>query len=599
MKCALISKELDAKTMNPKIIKAKRDQRYISEIFSKLPYGMIYKGETGCGATTLPIESKDNVIICVPLNRLIENKVEQYPNKRCDYHLQGVYSGITDEEIQDHLKLDQPNKFIVTYDSFIRLRNLIGDISDYHIIIDEYSELLDIYLSREQNIEPFINEIKDYENISYISATPLPDLLLPDFLKGKDIYKIDWSESKHYNKVKTIFLSESNKPIVTTKNLILNFMSNKVIVNNKRPDELFIFVNSVDIIVSIVKETGLPERSFNVICGRSPENESKLKAIESGIGDFKQNKKINFVTKTGFLGCDFYSRNGLKVIVTNVYKQYTKLDVNRDIMQINGRIRNTNNPFNDTMIHITNFDYQNDKDKAKELIRQKRDMSLKICREYQKETESIQNYYLKKIKEDNLYVKYNRKNNTVSFDDMKYKAEIANYLTYKVDYLNPEKLMNQYNNSNLKSNSFVVKEDEKIKSYFKSKTKKDYYELYNEIRENQFDFSRMFFDKKYIAIPDQVDILGIEKIRSLKYSESKIKTEMMFESREFQEAVISDLQTTIKPNDQRTTEDIKSLLQRIYDRLGMDKKATAKDIFRYWKNVIEKRIGSKNVFLFM
>lgn len=585
--------------MNPEIIKAERDQKYISEIFSKLPYGMIYKGETGCGATTLPIESKDNVIICVPLNRLIENKVEQYPNKRCDYHLQGVYSGITDEEIQDHLRLDQPRKFIVTYDSFIRLKNVIGNISDYHIIIDEYSELLDIYLSREQNIDPFINEIKDYDNVSYISATPLPYLLLPDFLKGKDIYKIDWSKSKHYNKSKSIFLQQSNKPVVTVKNFILDFMSNKVTVNNKRPDELFIFVNSVDMIISIVKESGLPERSFNIICGRSTENEMKLKTIGSVIGNFNQNKKINFVTKTGFLGCDFYSRNGLKVIVTNVHKQYTKLDVNRDIIQINGRIRNTNNPFNDTMIHITNFDYKNDKDKAKELIREKRDMSKKICREYQDENGSIQNYYLKKINEDKLYVRHNQGNNTVSFDDMKFKAEIANLLTYKIDYLNPENLTRQYDNSNLKSYSYFIKEDEKIKSYFKSKTKKDYYELYNEIRENQFDFSRMFFDKKYIDIPDQVDNLGIEKIRSLKYSEPKIKTEMMFSSSEFQEAVISELQTAIKPNDQRTAEDIKSLLQRIYDRLGMNKKATSKDIFRYWKNVTEKRIGSKNVFLFM
>ena len=80
---------------------AKQSDLYISDIWKKLPYGIIDKGVTGCGATTLPLESKENVIVCVPLVQLIKNKVIQYPNKRVDYTLQGVYSGITEKEIND------------------------------------------------------------------------------------------------------------------------------------------------------------------------------------------------------------------------------------------------------------------------------------------------------------------------------------------------------------------------------------------------------------------------------------------------------------------------------------------------------------------
>lgn len=135
--------------------------------------------------------NKEDVIICVPLVTLIINKVQQYPNELCDYTLLGVYSGVTEEEIQDYLKLDQPKKFIVTYDSFMRLRNTIGDISGYHIIIDEFSELLSTYLGRETNISTFIDAIKELGNITYVSATPLKDEFLPDFMSELDIHIVD------------------------------------------------------------------------------------------------------------------------------------------------------------------------------------------------------------------------------------------------------------------------------------------------------------------------------------------------------------------------------------------------------------------------
>ena len=55
----------------------------------ELPNGILNKGATACGATTLAIKDKNKTIICSPRNELLKNKNEQHPEtllviERCD-----------------------------------------------------------------------------------------------------------------------------------------------------------------------------------------------------------------------------------------------------------------------------------------------------------------------------------------------------------------------------------------------------------------------------------------------------------------------------------------------------------------------------------
>lgn len=81
--------EVDGKT----VINAPQNTKYLSKFMSTLPAGILNKKETGCGATSVVLENRENVIVCCPTIQLIISKVNQYPNERCPYYLQKVMRG--------------------------------------------------------------------------------------------------------------------------------------------------------------------------------------------------------------------------------------------------------------------------------------------------------------------------------------------------------------------------------------------------------------------------------------------------------------------------------------------------------------------------
>ncbi|HCM19766.1 MAG TPA: hypothetical protein DIC46_03120 [Porphyromonadaceae bacterium] len=460
-------------------------------------------------------------------------------------------------------------------------------------MIDEFSELLSTYISRENNIVPFIEDIKDLPNVTYVSATPLDDELMPDFLKDKERYDIDWSDSKFYKEKKVILLAKTNKPKVTAKNVILSFLEKGYIeLNGKRAEELFVFINSVSMIIDIINNMELPKELYKVICANTQENKEKLEQIGAEIDlDFMNNKKINFITSTAFLGCDFYSDNGLKIIVTDTNKRYSMLDVNTQILQINGRIRNDDNPFRNMLLHISNFKFDSTGDSE---LNDKYEMSVKIAGEYIKESDGVKKYY-RKLK-DELFLK-ETKNGDLVFNDIRYKAEKLKNNVYNVQYINPEELKEEYKDYGISSRFYLIKEDDTIKSIIKDKTKKDYYELYETAKNMRFSFEMSYYPlladikKKDNQIPEEVDCLGIDKIRALRYSKPKIREEVNFRSDEFKEAVMDKLKLVLK-KEVYSSDEIKDILNEIYIGLGMKRKAKASDI-KLFVDAQEKKTGTK------
>ena len=87
-------------------IHADPSKKFLSEVFTDLilPFGILNKGKTGCGGTTVAIESPYNYIIFMPTIELINNKLSQYnelhkktySNKENDNEISllGVYGNI-------------------------------------------------------------------------------------------------------------------------------------------------------------------------------------------------------------------------------------------------------------------------------------------------------------------------------------------------------------------------------------------------------------------------------------------------------------------------------------------------------------------------
>ena len=81
----------------------------------ELPRGIVNKGITGCGATTLAIEDEHKSIICSPRINLIKNKCQQHKGTLA------VYGDVRNGDIEDYLRNSPKPKLLATYDSVPRL----------------------------------------------------------------------------------------------------------------------------------------------------------------------------------------------------------------------------------------------------------------------------------------------------------------------------------------------------------------------------------------------------------------------------------------------------------------------------------------------
>lgn len=243
----------------------------------------------------------------------------------------------------------QPVKIMVTYDSYPRIANLLDeDLDEYHIVVDEYQELLDACVYRNAAIKNLLRELKSKKNTTFMSATPIPYTYVPEELEDLETYEINWPDA-----VKVIpHRLGTDKPLGAVVNMIQNHILGRPFeLGGDKVDEYFFFVNTVKGIKRIISKAKLRPEDVKVVCGKSELNRLKLGNIE--ISDVTApNKTFNFCTKTVFYGADFYSNSGLIVIVSDGYIKSTLLDISTDIQQIAGRIRNLDNPFRKIILHI-------------------------------------------------------------------------------------------------------------------------------------------------------------------------------------------------------------------------------------------------------
>jgi hypothetical protein len=142
---------------------------------SEIPANCVLnKGITGCGATTLAIKQPGNTIIAVPFIGLIQNKVHQIGDT-----LLGIYGeGDKSQEIKSYIKTHSPIKIMTTYDSLEKVCSTLSEqgfnpYKEAHLIVDEWHILFQAYLFRNNAVRTVLNTAKQFERVTYISATPI------------------------------------------------------------------------------------------------------------------------------------------------------------------------------------------------------------------------------------------------------------------------------------------------------------------------------------------------------------------------------------------------------------------------------------------
>lgn len=558
----------------------------------ELPKGILNKGVTGCGATSVAIEDEHKTIICSPRINLIKNKVGQHKG------LLGVFGDVKNDEIMAYLEKTETPKIMVTYDSMPRLAKLIDDKSDWRVVVDEYQYLLIDSGFRSDKAIALLDAVNEFDYVTYLSATPIADKYIQEMEQFKDV---PYTELIWGNMVEKIDVERivSAKPINNAIEIVRNYQNgNFPKEGDAESKECVIFLNSVTNISNIVKQTKLPPEDVNIIIADTEENRKLVRQIDEGfdIGSIplegEPHKMFTFCTSTAFAGCDFYSTCASTFVISDNKKVHTSIDIATELAQIAGRQRLACNPFRKTVVFIYNVDIgEGDSDIYKKAIEQKLEKSERMAewknsapdyfkKDVIKETSEMQN--IKKYSES--YVRYDEKSDSFTVNRWAYLNELFAYDVQHENYQDSIIVKKQ-----LEENGFRIKGEERQSDY-KEQLKcilakegfADRMRRYCELRQMKesckFYLASDIMERQYEDLRLYYDRLGYERIKSLGYKEKDLKNEL--ERSYYENDIKQKFREVFAVGERMSTEDIKRTMTEIYANYGIKKKGVATQLER-------------------
>ena len=597
------------------------NSRFCSEFMGSIPNGIVNKKICGAGLTSVAIESNEPTILVFPTIQLILNKMAQYPNERYAGHLFPFYSGNNNvSALLLYAEQTRCPKILVTYDSFHKVAKALG--TGFKIVVDEFSEFLDAYTYRKEGILSCVETLKHYKNVSFISATPINEKYLPDFMKDLDNYEIEWGNLEPVR----VIAEKTNKPYLKAASIIQEYLEKgkyTVKVDGIKQDSTaaYFFLNSVTDISKILNHVDLNPDLVKVICGDRRENELILgkynnSCLLSEADQLKNEKPFNFITKTGFNGVDFYSKTGLIFVVSSVTNQTTLVSIDTDIPQIAGRIRTTTNPFRNCLFHYYNT-YKGFMKPAdfEKMTKNKLQNSENYATVYKNMPTEARSCFreLTKLKEEKVYLKYNPETDEFVYDDMMYKTELRHYDKTKETYSTGIHLVNAYANTNIQVKHLADDATkEKLKKMEKAVSFAKCCEWYAAQPPDMYAIMPMDRDEiaaRYPIIKQVFDYYGEEEAKKIPYTpaefkkaaraylEKNVKTNLD----KFEANVRTEIYKEFRLNTPYTGRQVKRLLSRIYAKLGSGRKAKGSDLFIFLgKNNVEyksfRQLGNSKAY---
>lgn len=556
----------------------------------ELPKGILNKGVTGCGATSVAIEDEHKTIICSPRINLIKNKVGQHEG------LLGVFGDVKNDEIMAYLEKAETPKIMVTYDSMPRLAKLIDDKSDWRVVIDEYQYLLIDSGFRSDKAIALLDVLNEFDYVTYLSATPIADKYIQEMEQFKDV---PYTELVWGDRVERIYVERevSAKPIDNAIKIVRNYQNGNFPSEGEAVSkECVIFLNSVTNIANIVRQTKLPPEDVNIIVADTEENRKLVRQIGKGydIGaiplEGEPHKMFTFCTSTAFAGCDFYSTCASTFVISDNKKVHTSIDIATELAQIAGRQRLACNPFRKTIVFIYNVDIgESNADVYKEAIEQKLEKSIKMAewkngapdyfkKDVIKETSEMQN--IKKYSES--YVRYDEKSDSFTVNRWAYLNELFAYDVQHENYQDSIIVKKQ-----LEESGFGIKGEEK-RSDYKEQLKcilvkegfADRIKRYCELRQlketNPYYLADEIMERQYEDLKLYYDRLGYDRIKALGYKEKDMKNEL---ERSYRENDIKrKFREVFVVGERMSTEEIKRTMTEIYANYGIRKNGVAKQL---------------------
>lgn len=536
------------------------------EVFmEELPVNCLFdKGKTGCGGTELAIRNDKPTIIAMPYVSLIKNKKQQHKEELLD-----VYGGKTNQYILNYMKSCKVPKIAVTYDSLPRVVQCLIEngydnvFSDYILLADEYHVLFKDYIFRNKAVKSLLNTARPFQNVTYMSATPLNDYFILEELKHLPRYTLEW-ENKEDVYVTAIQTNKVRQKVVDT---IKEALEGKILGN------LHFFVNSVKFIKEVITKAELKPEDVKIVCSKNEDEGVILNKVKLGEGyeiaeALDEAKRINFYTSTCFEGCDIRDKNGKTYIVSNPFSEHTMVDISTMFIQICGRIRDSF--YKSEITHIfspSKYRYKN--------LNVTLDEYIKVTEHTLKESETWVNE-INASKSRAITVKLfeksgkglndmyiSRYGNGFALDKNMMKLDIHNFKLLKDTYLTCTNLYKQYKESGLRMHKPIngyYEEPEKLASDKLTEKPnarvsfKDCFKEYAALRKEAdkcqekslFHFGNR--DERITKLEnlrpllkEAYDILGEDKIKKLNYAQGKIREYLIKASNKTKDEKIIEL----------------------------------------------------------
>ena len=628
---------------------------------------ILNKQITGCGFTEWCIRNDKNIILCSPRRILLENKTEQHPYKVLylnnslehpivvDEDLNKPYksSSVKHKELTKEQKLKAqetisemkdvlmghyfnhstsrlPCKILVTYDSFRHVKEALGyRIKDFYVVIDEFQSIFTDSRFKSGTELEFINQLKDLNRVSFVSATPYIDTYLDQLDEFKDLpyYELDWGALDPGRIIRPEVSSYPTDSILTvSKEEVQRYLNGdfeKYVYRDEYGDiriieskELVIYVNSVKNICDIIVKCGLTLENTNVLCANYPENLKKVRKAfglkphqKGGIGKVPKRdeprKMFTLCTRTVYLGADFYSDNARTLILSDANLDCLAVDIRVDIPQIMGRQRLFENPWKNRAILYFKSSIRDKDDKNLspnelfmkyfQIVIEKKNKTEKLLSAYNKldidEQKELAEVYLdraitKKYRDDYVAVNTHDKLGLVPvFNNLAMVSDIRGYELKHVIYDSNFSVVNNIRNDQdlTLSNSEIYEFLEKFNGLTKFTDKMKL--LCDSVSYFSGEDLSVVLSQIDIMFGNYYNVLGPVKIKSLWYQKSKLEEEFnkLINNQNSQETIINCLISKYIPGNKYLLSEIKIDLIELFNMYDIKEAPKASFLERFFE----------------
>ena len=614
---------------------------------------IINKQIPGCGFTEYCIRSNENIILCSPRKLLLKNKFDQHKNdvylvinemdkdpgvdkdlskeskelsKQKDSYqnlsvsskeiFQKLYSEIEEYKIKCFLK-NRPMKILVTYDSYhivVDILNKLNIFQYFYTVIDEFQSILHDARFKSDTELSFIECLKQSHSAIFVSATPMMDeyLEMLDEFRNLPYFELDWFSLDNSRVIRPSLKILTMKSVGTKAEEVIgkylngNFDRAVRLIDGKPieiiSDELVLYVNSVNHIISIIKKCNLKPEQCNILCSDTEDNKNKIKkklgknfSIGSVPLEGEKPKMFTFCTRTVYLGADFYSTCAKSVIFSDSNSDCLAVDISEDLPQILGRQRLFENPWKNqaTFYYRTTADYKKMSiDDLKNIINSKRKKTEELISIYKKGSEEEKLTLAETYKnmarlmnyKDN-YVAVNNSNSYLKpvFNNLVMVNEIRAFNIQQIDYENRFAVFSTIHNR-LTKDDVINREVDQFLNIFKQQI--TFFRKMQLLCESGLsnDAINIILDQlgEDSSIKSYYLTLGPQRLRALSYNKTFIEKELgiiMFS----QELLYDSIYSEFKEGNKLPLTLIKLRLENIYSSISYQSTPKATDICNYFE----------------